>query len=253
MIPQSKQKMNLYEESVIKSGKQIEKMSKIKHDMKNYLLSIGSEFYEGLASILIGDWETGKWGFIDKQGSTIIPFEFDKIHYFSEGLAAVTKNKKTTNPDSVFSWDVGFIDKQGNVVIPFEYGEVLFGGFKNGMCCVCKEDEDHYGFIDKKGNVIIPLIYGSFDCEWSGTELYFDPFHEGLVSAFKGSYLKKNKNGHYVSHGKWGYLDRQGNVIVPFRYIYASNFHYGKAKVTKKNIFGKEQTFYIDKQGNRID
>ncbi len=38
----TKQKMNLYEESVIKSGKQIEKMSKIKHDMKNYLLSIGS-------------------------------------------------------------------------------------------------------------------------------------------------------------------------------------------------------------------
>ena len=197
--------------------------------------------------------KNSKWGFINKQGRVVVPFEFDWTCRFSEGLAAVTKNKKTTNPDSVFSWDVGFIDKQGNVVIPFEYGEVLFGGFKNGMCCVCKEDEDHYGFIDKKGNVIIPLIYGSFDCEWSGTELYFDPFHEGLVSAFKGSYLKKNKNGHYVSHGKWGYLDRQGNVIVPFRYIYASNFHYGKAKVTKKNIFGKEQTFYIDKQGNRID
>ena len=38
----TKQKMNLYEENVIKSGKQIEKMSKIKHDMKNYLLSIGT-------------------------------------------------------------------------------------------------------------------------------------------------------------------------------------------------------------------
>lgn len=38
----TQQKMNLYEESVIKSGKQIEKMSKIKHDMKNYLLSIGT-------------------------------------------------------------------------------------------------------------------------------------------------------------------------------------------------------------------
>ncbi len=38
----TQQKMNLYEESVIKSGKQIEKMSKIKHDIKNYLLSIGN-------------------------------------------------------------------------------------------------------------------------------------------------------------------------------------------------------------------
>ena len=34
--------MELYEESVLKSSKQIEKMSKIKHDMKNYLLSIGN-------------------------------------------------------------------------------------------------------------------------------------------------------------------------------------------------------------------
>ena len=38
----TRQKMNLYEESVIKSGKQIEKMSKIKHDTKNHLLSIGN-------------------------------------------------------------------------------------------------------------------------------------------------------------------------------------------------------------------
>lgn len=36
----TQQKMELYEDSVLKTGKQIEKMSKIKHDMKNHLINI---------------------------------------------------------------------------------------------------------------------------------------------------------------------------------------------------------------------
>ena len=39
--------------------------------------------------VLIGDDETGKWGFIDKQGKMVINPQFDYAGDFSEGLAKV--------------------------------------------------------------------------------------------------------------------------------------------------------------------
>jgi hypothetical protein len=49
-------------------------------------------FEEGLASVRIGDYKTGKWGYIDKQGRMVINPQFDCGFFcsdFSEGLAAV--------------------------------------------------------------------------------------------------------------------------------------------------------------------
>jgi hypothetical protein len=48
-----------------------------------------------------------KWGYIDKTGRLIIPFQFDTADYFSEGLAAVGIGEKT-----------GYIDKTGKFVVP---------------------------------------------------------------------------------------------------------------------------------------
>lgn len=47
-------------------------------------------FSEGLASVELN----GKWGFIDKTGKEVIPFIYDSVWYFSEGLAAVELNGK---------------------------------------------------------------------------------------------------------------------------------------------------------------
>jgi hypothetical protein len=46
-------------------------------------------FSEGLAAVRIGDFETGKWGFIDKTGSFVINPQFDTVRSFTEGLALV--------------------------------------------------------------------------------------------------------------------------------------------------------------------
>ena len=46
-------------------------------------------FSEGLAVVRIGDYEMGKYGFIDKTGSVVINPQFDEAGSFSDGLAAV--------------------------------------------------------------------------------------------------------------------------------------------------------------------
>ena len=46
-------------------------------------------FSDGLAVVRIGDFETGKDGFIDKTGTFVINPQFDDARSFSEGLARV--------------------------------------------------------------------------------------------------------------------------------------------------------------------
>lgn len=38
--------------------------------------------------------KTGKWGFINKEGKTVIPCQYDEVASFREGLVAVVKNGK---------------------------------------------------------------------------------------------------------------------------------------------------------------
>lgn len=75
------------------------------------------EYDEGLAGVRNAD---GRWGFIDKSGRLVIPYQWKKVLWFSEGLAGVQDDNE--------KW--GFIDKTGKVVLPFEWSNVQW--FKNG-------------------------------------------------------------------------------------------------------------------------
>jgi hypothetical protein len=48
-----------------------------------------------LAAVARSDSKIGyKWGYIDKTGKTVVPFEYDYTQSFSEGLAWVQKDGK---------------------------------------------------------------------------------------------------------------------------------------------------------------
>ena len=76
-------------------------------------------FSEGLASVKLN----GKWGAIDRSGNEIVPIKYDNVWSFSEGLASVKLNG---------SW--GVIDKYGNEVVPIEYDEIW--SFSEGLASV---------------------------------------------------------------------------------------------------------------------
>jgi hypothetical protein len=44
------------------------------------------EYNEGLAGVKNAD---GRWGFIDKSGRLVIPYQWKKVLWFSEGLVGV--------------------------------------------------------------------------------------------------------------------------------------------------------------------
>ncbi|MBQ1979963.1 MAG: WG repeat-containing protein, partial [Alistipes sp.] len=47
--------------------------------------------------------------------------------------------------------------------------------------------------------------------------------------------------------GKYGFIDKIGNVVISLKYDFVGSFFKGKAKVKLNG-----ETFYIDKNGNRI-
>lgn len=163
-------------------------------------------FVEGLAAVR----KSKKWGYIDKYGNTVIPFNYDDAYDFSEGLAAVKLNGK---------W--GFVDKFSKLIIPLIYDMV--SNFKEGSACVRKDG--NAGVIDKTGDIIIPIEYDDID---------FKGFSDGLI------YASKDRKG--------GFLDKRGRTIIPFNYTsYDINarFYNGLAVVHDSSGY-----YIIDKRGN---
>lgn len=121
-----------------------------------------------------GPGKMGKWGFKDKTGKLVIPYQYDDAREFSEGLAAVDTAQ-----------GIGFIDHAGNFVIKPnpEFAGLTHNinrmGFYQGLSVMGKEipaNEDTsgsytnrkgkwvvtlYGYINKKGEWVIKPQFSS--------------------------------------------------------------------------------------------
>ncbi len=95
---------------------------------------IFSKFTKDLVAVK----KKGKWGFIDKAGTLVIPCTFADAKNFSDGLAAVKQNGK---------W--GFIDKAGTLVIPCAFADAK--NFSNGLSQV--KQNGNWRYIDTQGNL----------------------------------------------------------------------------------------------------
>jgi hypothetical protein len=85
------------------------------------------------------------------------------------------------------------------------------------------------GYLDTKGDwVIKPQFDGLSD------------FSEGLAAV--------NLGGNCGIEGEWGYIDREGQTVIPFRFVWAGAFHNGRACVGEKS--GEEEL--IDRSGTII-
>ena len=200
-----------------------------------------TDFSEGLCKRY--DRENNKSIFIDKTGKKVFECE-GTAEDFSEGLAAVTRNLADNEDDYVPR--TGFVDKKGKVVIPFIFKHA--GQFSEGLCWA--ETDDAIGFINREGKFVITGDYQTLILE-EGIECGESPlcpsFSEGLAWVC-------NKEG------KFGYIDKTGKVVVPFRYepwyeeeSYlqgpCSDFHGGIASVWDKNT---QKYGYIDRTGKEL-
>jgi bifunctional DNA-binding transcriptional regulator/antitoxin component of YhaV-PrlF toxin-antitoxin module len=160
-------------------------------------------------------------GYKDGEGQTVIAPKYGYARDFSEGLAAVQIGNK---------W--GFINPQGVMVIKPEYDTVLHGNneeqdFYQGTCLV-KQDPAFF-LIDRKGGIV--TAFSKEIREMKGFS------EEGLAPA----------RHNHQNQLEWGYVDRQGKLIVPFQFREAYGFRDGLALVRSVEGFG-----FINKAGKIV-
>ncbi len=173
--------------------------------------SVG-DFADGLAPAKIRD----KYGFIDKSGQIVIKPNFDEVRWaFYEGLSSVRIGEK---------W--GYVNKSGKFVIEpkFDYGH----NFEDDRAIinVGKNSELGHKIIDKSGKSITAQKF-----KWSGWE-----YSEGLLNV--------------QINDKWGFVDREGKIVIPVIFNETLTFSEGLAAVEFAN--GKNQWGFIDKSGKTV-
>jgi hypothetical protein len=183
-----------------------------------------------------------KWGYAEKSGKIVIPFQFDYAGAFEKGMAQVTLNGKGffinhkgkritpefTGPLYDFTEDlaaagmgdkIGFIRRDGSFAIPPKYQVSSGTAFSEGLAAV--RIDGKVGFIDKTGSVVVKPAYDD--------AFYFS---EGLAPVRIGS--------------AWGYIDKSGRMVLPPKYQTGYVFNEGVAPAL---LSGGSKVGYIDHTG----
>jgi hypothetical protein len=186
-------------------------------------------FIEGLCRCSIRVKDGYKHGFVDKTGRAVIEPIYEDVEPFHNGFARVEIKIL-----GVELW--GFIDKNGKKVVKPQYDYVH--DFEDGMAWV--ESNEKWGRINQQGEMIVKPRY-EYPIGECSEGLMVDVFSEKKRLGLFRNQVQRNVEN------KYGFIDRNGNVVIDYRFDYAYEFHEGLAHV----MIG-DKTGFIDKSGQIV-
>lgn len=188
-------------------------------------------FKNGLAAVMLD----GRWGYINRAGTMVIKPLFEDAESFAENRALVKKNGK-----------YGFINEKAKIVIRCRYKNA--GSFSQGMAAVKKNNM--VKLINHEGKCIINLGKRTYD---------LPSFSDSVVCFIDGSNLvclnrqgneilnRRNSDSYIdrfsddcsfvdglisiVGNGKYGYMNKSGNLVIAPQWNEANVFSNGVAIV----------------------
>ncbi|MBF0336060.1 MAG: WG repeat-containing protein, partial [Alphaproteobacteria bacterium] len=194
-----------------------------------------------LAACRVAGDGTGRWGFIHVSGRVAVPFDYDDVMYFEDGLAVVERDGLR-----------GCVDARGEVVIPLAAHRRY--GFSEGLMAVSATAEigSRWGYMDRSGRLAIGFDYDSAE-----------RFSEGLARVGVGGYPQRWRHGFVDPAGtlvipwrqggfrdfheglagaeferKWGFVDRRGKSVIGYRHDEVDDFRGGVARVKRDGKWG---------------
>jgi hypothetical protein len=198
----------------------------------------GSEtqpFFEGLALVEV---KPGRCGYINKDNHFVIDPIYDWGGCFSEGIAFVRVADR-----------YGYIGKNGAVIVEPQYE--CAGDFSCGFASVYDGEEWYY--LDRNGKRVANLAGGSGFHEGVAT-VWLDDMHALLLTSGETIRLPgiewvseycENERIQIRDRKGYGYVNKQGQVVIAARFDEASTFSEGLAAVQVNSSWG-----YIDVAGN---
>ena len=180
-------------------------MNKTKYEVQK-------EYLDGLAAV-----KKIKWGFIDENNIEIIDLKYEEVRGFSNGLAAVKSEKK---------W--GYINKIGHVNIPYLYDKA--DDFNEGVAAVMKKIDLDIEYLYEENS-------DDTNSNSSINSWHLDAYMAYLEGEDSLNYEKFNEYKIKLTE-KWGVIDTENKIIVPFYFESISSFKNGCAFVCKDGNFG---------------
>jgi hypothetical protein len=175
-------------------------------------------FYRGIVKVNL----EGKVGYIDSTENAIIPFNYDHITDFHQGIATTfigTTDEMGNNMEGKY----GMVDISGKELIPAIYDNV---DYNDGFAFVSTNGK--YGLL-KNGKEIIPFIYDGFM-----------GYSNGLILVFEGEPSKgyEDDYDYQPANGKYGFIDTTGTIIIPLEYEDAIPMNNNLTIVKKDGLYG---------------
>jgi len=172
------------------------------------------QFNERITAVSIGsDVNERKYGFIDRNGETVLDFQFEWAEQFFDGFALVVKDGK-----------YGYVNTASEVAIPLQFDEAYH--FSEGLAAV--KVVDRWGFIDTHGRIVIAPQY--LNRMWGSPII----FSEGLAAV-------RTESG-------TGFINKANEMIVSAVYHSADDFSGELALVRRFN----RTTAYVNRQGEAV-
>ena len=150
-----------------------------------------------------------KFGFMNREGQTVLPAVYDEVGFFREGLSIVA-----------FEGKFGVINKLGEVLIPFTYDGI--GDFVMGRALVEKNNKT--GMIHRNGREILECKYedvgmpaeGLIFVSIEGKYAYYDEAgRERIAPRFDEAFDFNEGKALVEMEGKQAFIDMYGAYVVP--------------------------------------
>lgn len=170
------------------------------------------QFHDGM--LAIRNRTTNKWGFVDTLGNMAIDFVWlagDSFPYFNHGVTVVKRNEGIDTGSAAGSKEADFwyiIDKRGEVVKKFPKETKKVSQFVDGYAWAVIGNRFQY--INTRGEE----IFKSYGCLWNNSMSTrpLREFSEGLLALFDPAL------------GMWGFVDKDGNDVVPSGFLDVSDY-----------------------------
>jgi len=190
--------------------------------------------------VLVPVEQKGRWGYITGDGRPAIDPQYERAYRFVGDRAVVRQNGQ-----------YGFIDPSGTLVIPPTLAAA--GPFSEGLAPV--RPDSLWGFIDRAGTMIVEpqfRLSPTVTDHLPSTDSLAGPADDSPPSAVVPSvrltsYFSENR-ARIRRNGRWGYIDRTGQTVIPPQFARAGRFRDGLARVH----FPDESTGYVRPDGTVV-
>ena len=181
----------------------------------------------------------GLYGEMSTTGEILIEAKYQDLREEKEGIYIAKQNDL-----------YGIIDNQGNEKVPFQYTGITYN--QEADINIAEDAEYNTSIIDSGYNVKLKGILSEINTEKSYIRMRIDDeykyYNFKLEEKPNTEILTENTIFLSKKDGKYGYVDKKGNVVVDYTYDDATEQNeYGFASVKKNGVWGS-----INKEGKTV-